>query len=76
MSLISDFGDLNKDFGLRILVAAKKLRDEPETLRKLHFGPNLEKNEEMVINQENKLYLSLYNYIKLKYKIWGQSEVK
>ena len=46
MSLISDLGDLNKDFGLRILVAAKKLRDEPETLRKLHFWPKFVKNEE------------------------------
>ena len=30
----------------------------------------------MVTNQENKIFLSLYQYIKLMYKIWGQSEVK
>ena len=30
----------------------------------------------MVTNQENKFFLSLYQYIKLMYKIWGQSEVK
>ena len=68
MSLISDFGDLNKDFGLRILVAAKNYAMSPKLCESCIFGPNLEKNEEMVINQENKLYLSLYNYIKLKYK--------
>ena len=66
MSLISDFGDLNKDFGLRILVTAKEL----------YFWTKFKKNEENVTNQENKLVLSLFQYVKLMYKIWGQSEVK
>ena len=76
MSLISDFGDLNKDFGLRILVVAKNCATSPKLYENCIFGPNLEKMKKMAINQENKLYLSLYKYIKLKYKIWGQSEVK
>ena len=32
--------------------------------------------KKLVTDQENKLVLSLYQYIKLMYKIWGQSEVK
>ena len=32
--------------------------------------------KKIVTDQENKLVLSLYQYIKLMYKIWGQSEVK
>ena len=69
MSLISDFGDLNKDFGLRILVATKNYATSPKLCESCIFGPNLEKMKKRVINQENNLYLSLYNYIKLKYKI-------
>ena len=46
MSLISDFGDLNKDFGLRILVAAKNYATSPILCESCIFGLNLEKNEE------------------------------
>ena len=46
MSLISDFGDLNKDFGLRFLVAAKNYATSPKFCESCIFGPNLEKSEE------------------------------
>ena len=77
MSLILDSGDKNKDFRLRILVMVKNSATSPKLYKKnCIFGPNLEKMKKMVTKQENKLVLSLYQYIKLMYKILGQSKVK
>ena len=42
---MSDLGDLNKDFGLRILVAAKNFMTSPKLYENCIFGSNLGKNE-------------------------------
>ena len=77
MSLILDFGDKRQWFLFKNSCHSQKLHNEYETLQKnCIFGPNLENMQKIVINQENKLFLSVYQYIQLMYKIWGQSEVK
>ena len=54
----------------------QKFCDELETLRKLYFGPNLEKNREIGHQSRKGIFFSLYHYIKLKYKILDQYDVK
>ena len=58
MSLMSDLGDLNKDYGLRIHVAAKNCATSMKLYENRIFGPNLGKMEKMVTNQESKFDLS------------------
>ena len=77
MSLILDFGDKRQGFLLKNSCYSQKLHNESETLQKVAFLDQIwKKIKKMVTNQVNKLVLSLYQYIKLMYKIWVQSEVK
>ena len=67
MSLILDFGDKIQGLLFKNSCYSQRIAFLDQIWKKM---------KKMVTNQENKFVLSLYQYIKLMYKIWGQSEVK